>query len=1256
MSRLLSAAALALAALLLLVASPQGRTPATAAVSVPAPWPNLGSNAQHTGYRADPKLGTQNAASLGVNWMTRLYFADIGSPIVAYNAPLKAETIYAGDENGDVFAVNEATGAVLWSVNLGIGNALRATPLYVKTDNSLWVDTVYDQRMHKLDARTGQQLCSFKTNYNVLSSPIYVELPDGTRAIYFGVQDGAKNGPEIALDERNCALLFAFSNYRHQPAGSWASAAFGLTKSGEPAIVFGTADIDSTVYAVDAKTGKRLWYYNVYNPPNQKGPYEIGSAPTVTAPGVNGFADGAAYVSTKYGYVYAFDLTTGAALWQYDEFGGQNVTRDDIAGMAIDGSTLVGGFLGGVYAVNAVTGTQLWQVPTVAEPESTPNIIGSSGQEIVTFADLSGKFYALALSNGQQLYSYQTGGYVTASPAETNGHLILVSTDGFLYDFAPGGGNVAPPASSITAPSNGSTIANPNGNLTVQGAATDANAVTAVEIGVQSGGRSGPWWNAAASKWQSGPVSNPATLQAPNQPSTSWSFSFPVAAAGGPFAVFASAVNAAHQADRTGALSNFIVQPSASAPNIAVSPAYVPPAGTTTVSGNGFGASETVTFTLYGTTVGSAMTSSAGVIPPTPLSLPAKSTLGPTTLVATGATSHDVAVAPFTVGNSWTQTGGNAQHTSFESNDPLLAQVLHVGPGIFISPAYYYNATSPSSSSAVVVNGTAYFGNDTGLMSAVTSTTGAPAWTYQINSSAAIQTTPAVDAGTVYFGASDGNAYALSAATGALLYTIPIGGNVSSPAIGNGYVAFTSDNGSLTIVSEASGNVVTSLNLGVAIHSSPLVDTAAGTVVVGDDSGAVSAFALPAGNLLWKAQTNGPVYAPAAVANGVLYVGSTDGSLYALSDATGAVAWTYATGAPIRTCALLNFLSSGTSVAVGNDAGNVYALTGAGALKWQHQLSAAVAGIGAAANTMMVDTADGLVWALRPAEAGEVLMNYATGSPLATVPAVNNGAVYVASRAGGMYVFTPYGYLPFSKNGHAKFRKTAPRRGASGSREYAIHFDWPRNVRSADAKLRSHGGPVQPASRTYAIFWIPPGSDVSPRYVPGIERFLSSAGGSAWYATAAGFTGSNGTTRDASLFGGAALDRTAYPRTFDDAAVRRLIERAIARNAWRPGIDAQFLVFTARGAVASAAKGSCSYHSAFNVSHRPAVPAVYAVVPDLGRVRGCGTAVHVPATGDAELDAALSNVAHEAVEMATDPLLDGWYDAAGREAGDVMRP
>ncbi|MGI8483458.1 MAG: PQQ-binding-like beta-propeller repeat protein [Thermomicrobiales bacterium] len=50
---------------------------------------------------------------------------------------------------------------------------------------------------------------------------------------------------------------------------------------------------------------------------------------------------------------------------------------------------------------------------------------------------------------------------------------------------------------------------------------------------------------------------------------------------------------------------------------------------------------------------------------------------------------------------------------------------------------------------------------------------------------------------------------------------------------------------------------------------------------------------------LWQVEVKGPISATPVIADGVAYVGSYDGSLYAIDLRTGAVRWTYATGADV---------------------------------------------------------------------------------------------------------------------------------------------------------------------------------------------------------------------------------------------------------------------------------------------------------------------------------------------------------------------
>jgi outer membrane protein assembly factor BamB len=100
------------------------------------------------------------------------------------------------------------------------------------------------------------------------------------------------------------------------------------------------------------------------------------------------------------------------------------------------------------------------------------------------------------------------------------------------------------------------------------------------------------------------------------------------------------------------------------------------------------------------------------------------------------------------------------------------------------------------------------------------------------------------------------------------------------------------------------------------------------------------------------------------VANGVVYVGSWDDNLYALNASTGALLWSYATGAPVL-----------SSLAVAN--GVVY--------------------VGS-------DYPDDKVYALN-AKTGALLWSYTTGTVEYSSPAVSNGVVYLGSYDHNLYAF-----------------------------------------------------------------------------------------------------------------------------------------------------------------------------------------------------------------------------------------------------------
>ena len=991
-------------------------------------WPMLGRNPQHTADSTDFTPNSSTAPTLGLNWMSNLHAADLGSPVVAFNTVLNKTVIYVGEENGDVFAFDESNGQQLWGVNLGLGDPFRATPA-VGPNGSVWVASAYGATVTALSGATGKTLCSKRLIANIDASPMIATPPGGVLTVYTGTNDGnVKSGEEVALKASDCSQIFSVQTFRTSHAGTWVTTAFSPDATGTQGVaLFGTADPDSTEYAIDAVTGQPLWDFKVQNP---VGFYDVGEAATISAPGLNGNANGIVYISGKYAIMNALDLKTGAVLWQFDMYPpGYTGLRDARSSPALVGNTIVFGYLGGVYALNATTGALLWHyaAPFGLEVISSPAVVGAPGQEIVAFSDVAGKLHVLKLSDGTELYNYQTGGYVTASVAVANGHLITVSSDGFLYDFTAGGGNSAAPSTQVTFPAEGAQINNPNGTLTVTGSASDALGVAAVEVAVAYLGPIGvTWYNAATMTSNAASVDNPAVLSQRGATSTKWSFAFPAPASGGTFQVFANAVNVAHRSDVAGSHSTFSILPSVNSPQITLSNQYVSPGGTFSVTGAGFQSGEVVNFSVDGNVLAKPVANASGAVPSTQITLPGSgrfgntSRFGPTTLVAVGQTSQRTTSAFLDVTNPWSQRAEGPTRTSFEGHDQKLHDLIHVAQGQFVKQAWHTPTGSPIGSSPAVVNGIAYVGNDAGVLSAIRVVTGAPAWTYTTVSGAAIHSSPAVDGSLVIFGSDDGKLYEVSKTTGALFGSLTIGGKLGSPAAASGTAYVASDTGTVAAILEShsgSPSLLWSVSVGAAIHSSVAFDNQSSgkPVIVGDDSGAITALDGTTGAILWTAKTGAAVTASPSILGGTVYVGSTDGNVYAFNEQTGVLVWKFLVGSPIQAGGIvgeIGVLPATPSVVYGTNGGTLIALSTAGARQWMVSLGQPIVGIAGAYDVVISEASNGTIFGNRGKDSGLNIWSFQTGAALSTAPAIVDGAVYVGSQDTGLYAFTPFGISP----------------------------------------------------------------------------------------------------------------------------------------------------------------------------------------------------------------------------------------------------
>ena len=141
------------------------------------------------------------------------------------------------------------------------------------------------------------------------------------------------------------------------------------------------------------------------------------------------------------------------------------------------------------------------------------------------------------------------------------------------------------------------------------------------------------------------------------------------------------------------------------------------------------------------------------------------------------------------------------------------------------------------------------------------------------------------------------NLYALDASTGALLWKYATGdGTYSSPAVANGVVYVGSDDGN-----------VYALNAGTGALLWKYDDRKHYRLLAGGGQWrSLCRLRRPQPVRLERQHGRTPVEvhnrrqrftSSPAVANGVVYVGSGDGNVYALDASTGALLWTYTTGA-----------------------------------------------------------------------------------------------------------------------------------------------------------------------------------------------------------------------------------------------------------------------------------------------------------------------------------------------------------------------
>lgn len=295
--------------------------------------------------------------------------------------------LYAGDEDGKVYALDAATGRTKWTYDAG--SRKEASPAVA--DGTVYAGCK-DGSVYALDAATGRVKWKFFTGFGVYSTPV---VADGV--VYFGTADGR---------------VYAVAAVTGKEKWTYRT---GKQITSSPAVADGrvyVAGYDYRLYALDAATGAKKWVYNTRS--------YLDTTPTV--------ADGKVYIYSDYRHTtYALDVRDGRVKWTSDIVNVQVGARGEMFGWAAEpaGETGAAGKFG---AVDAATGDKRWLVDLTEDDFATGTALAGD-----TVYAGNGKLYAINAASGHVRWSYVLDGTVSSAPAVADGIVYVAGDDEKMY-------------------------------------------------------------------------------------------------------------------------------------------------------------------------------------------------------------------------------------------------------------------------------------------------------------------------------------------------------------------------------------------------------------------------------------------------------------------------------------------------------------------------------------------------------------------------------------------------------------------------------------------------------------------------------------------------------------------------------------------------------------------------------------------------------------------------------------------------------
>ncbi len=322
-------------------------------------WPVYGGQFANDHYSVLAQINRQNVGKLRRAWVF-----DTGEKGALQTSPLViGHVLYAYTSTQKVMALDAASGKLLWKFDSGIvgSGPMRGLAYWANGKQSRLFAGVMNF-LYALDPGTGKPISSFGENgridlrkglgrdYRLESLAITTPGVVYKNLIVMGAMEPethpAPLGDIRAFDVRTGALVWRFHTiprpgefgYNTWPKGAWKTAGSannwaGMTVDTKRGIVYvptGSAVFDfyggdrigndlfaDTLLALDANTGKRIWYFQGVH--HDIWDRDFPAAPALVTVEHDGKRVDAVAQTTKQGYVYLFNRVTGQPLFPIEE-------------------------------------------------------------------------------------------------------------------------------------------------------------------------------------------------------------------------------------------------------------------------------------------------------------------------------------------------------------------------------------------------------------------------------------------------------------------------------------------------------------------------------------------------------------------------------------------------------------------------------------------------------------------------------------------------------------------------------------------------------------------------------------------------------------------------------------------------------------------------------------------------------------------------------------------------------------------------